>query len=586
MGSASRIARVLPDVTGLDREFDYLVPETLESSLAVGDVVRVVLHRRRVDGWVTGLSETSEVDRSKLLPIEARLGCGPSPEVIDLARWAARRWSGRIRPMLVAASPHRRVPRLPSARRSTHGPERHDPDQHDPDQHGADRNDDLVSRPSPVLIQRGPRVNGLSVVRALARRGPVLVVVPTLSRARDAAARLRRERLTVAVLPDEWDAAAGGTDVVVGARSAVWARVEGLAGIVVVDDLDDSLQEERSPTWHAREVAVERAARLGVPCVLWSPIPSVSALAVSATVSWGTDREWPAIEVVDRTQDERWAKSLVSSRLIELVRDRSLRVVVVHNAKGRSQLLACGSCRAVVTCEHCTGPMTALDDGTLACRRCARARPAVCVGCGSTALANLRPGVGRLLDDLRKASGRSADDVCAVTSASAEIDQTCGLFVGTEAALHRVRQPDVVVFADFDQELLAPRYRAAEIAASLVVGAARRVGNGRVVIQTHVPGHPLLRALSGGSIEQFVRAERATRELLGLPPYGAIAQIKGAGARDYVAGLTDNVLLDVVTGDDACLVRSRSLEVLLEALDSAALPKNARVTVQIDPPRV
>jgi primosomal protein N' (replication factor Y) len=407
-----------------------------------------------------------------------------------------------------------------------------------------------------------------------------------MSRVRDMAARLRRERLTVSVLPDEWDAAAGGTDVVVGARSAVWARIDGLAGIVVVDETDDSLQEERSPTWHAREVAIERAARHGVPCVLLSPIPSVSALNAAGTVSWGTGQGWPTIEVVDRTRDERWAKSLVSSRLIELVRDQSLRVVVVHNAKGRSQLLACASCRAVVTCEHCTGPMLALDDGTLSCRRCGRGRPAVCVGCGSTALANLRPGVGRLLEDLHKASGRRDDDVCAVTSASAEIDQSCGLFVGTEAAVHRVRQPDVVVFADFDQELLAPRYRAAEIAASLVVAAARRVGNGRVVIQTHAPGHPLLRALAGGSIEEFVRAEQATREVLGLPPFGAIAQIKGAGASAYASGFSGNLLLDVVTADDVCLVRSRSLDALLDALASHTPPKGARVTIQVDPPRV
>jgi primosomal protein N' (replication factor Y) len=141
VGSASRIARVLPDVTGLDKEFDYLVPESLASSLVVGDIVRVVLHRRRVDGWVTEISGSSTVDRSKLLPIEARLGCGPSHDVLELARWAARRWSGRVRPMLVAASPLRRVPRLPSPRRSTFGPDRVKSDRDEQDRDEQDRDE-------------------------------------------------------------------------------------------------------------------------------------------------------------------------------------------------------------------------------------------------------------------------------------------------------------------------------------------------------------------------------------------------------------------------------------------------------------
>lgn len=574
MGRATRIARVLPDVTGLDREFDYVVPEHLDGAVAPGDIVRVSLHRRRITGWVVGFPDASDVDPSRLLPIEARLGCGPSADIVDLARWAARRWSGRIRPMLVAGSPQRRIPRLPAARRSTHDLAR--------------RNewDDLVAAPSPVLVQRGPRFDGLALIGALARRGPVLVVAPTMSRVRGIAAQVRRAGMTVAALPDEWETAAGGVDVVVGARSAVWARIDGLAGILVVDEHDDSLQEERSPCWHARTVAVERAGRLGVPCVLLSPIPSVAASAAAATVSWEVGREWPTIEIVDRTTDEQWSKSLVSSRLIELIRDHSLRVVVVHNAKGRSQLLACASCRGVVACEHCNGPMGALDDGSLVCRRCSRGRPAVCGTCGSSSLANLRPGVGRLVQDLLKASGRAESNVCAVTSASVEVDQTCGLFVGTEAVLHRVRQPDVVVFADFDQELLAPRYRASEIAASLVVAAARRVGSGRVLIQTHTPRHPLLRALVDGSIADIVRAESDTRQLLGLPPYGAIALVKGVGAAAYTETLSGNLLLDVSTKDDVCLVRSRSLDTLLEALEVHAPPKGAKVTVQVDPPRV
>ena len=572
MVPAIRIARVLPNVTGLDREFDYLVPHAM-GPLAIGDLVRVVLHGRRVEGWIVDLPESSALATSKLLPIESRLGCGPSREIVELARWAAHRWVGRLRPLLVAASPARRTPRLPAPRR------------------GAQRAlveewSDILASASPVLVQRSPQDNAVTLVAALAAIGPTLVVVPTVARARELAAHMRRLRMTTAVLPDEWASAVGGVDVVIGARSAVWTPIEGLTGIAVIDEHDDALQEERSPTWHARDVAVERARRLAIPCVLFSPVPSVAAFAHARSQSWGDRTAWPAIEVVDRTQDERWSRSLVSSRLVEIVRDTSLRVIVVHNAKGRSQLLACAQCRQLVTCENCEGSMVLDDDGSLSCRRCRHRRPAVCVHCGSSSLANLRPGVGKLVDDLVKASGRIAADVCAVTGTSSTVDQRCTLFIGTEAALHRVEQPDVVVFIDIDQELRAPRYRASEITASLVVTAARRVGAGRVVLQTHSPNHPLLRALLDGGIESYVQAEAKTRQMFGMPPYGALALIKGSGAQHVGAILRGNMLIQVSTTEEECLVKASSPEVLFEALHGMSVPKGTRVSVQVDPQRV
>lgn len=572
MVPAIRIARVLPNVTGLDREFDYLIPPTMEP-LAVGDLVRVELHGRRVEGWIVDLPESSALATSKLLPIESRLGCGPSREIVELARWAAHRWVGRARPLLVAASPTRRTPRLPASRRSAQRP-------------SVAQWSEVLSWASPVLVQRGPRDNAVTLIAALAAIGPTLVVAPTIARARELAAHIRRLRMTAAVLPDEWASAVGGVDVVIGARSAVWTPIEGLAGIAVIDEHDDALQEERSPTWHARDVAVERARRLGIQCVLFSPVPSVAAFAHARSHSWDDRTAWPAIEVVDRTQDERWSRSLVSSRLVELVRDTALRVIVVHNAKGRSQLLACAQCRQLVTCEECEGAMVLDDDGSLSCRRCRHRRPAVCGHCGSSSLANLRPGVGKLVDDVMKASGRDALDVCAVTGASSVVDQRCTLFIGTEAALHRVEQPDVVVFADIDQELRAPRYRASEITASLLVTAARRVGSGRVVVQTHSPNHPLLRALLDGTIESYVQAEAKTRQTFGMPPYGALALVKGSGAQHVGATLGGNMLIQVSVTEGECLVKASSPEALFDALHGVSVPKGMRISVQVDPQRV
>jgi primosomal protein N' (replication factor Y) (superfamily II helicase) len=69
---------------------------------------------------------------------------------------------------------------------------------------------------------------------------------------------------------------------VVGARAAAWAPAPDLAAVVVLDEHDEVWQEERVPTWHARDVAIERARRAGVPCVLVSPTPSLEALGTPA----------------------------------------------------------------------------------------------------------------------------------------------------------------------------------------------------------------------------------------------------------------------------------------------------------------
>jgi len=128
-----------------------------------------------------------------------------------------------------------------------------------------------------------------------------LVIVPTVVRARLFAASLKRHGFTVAVLPDEWGSAAGGVDVAIGSRTAVFARVPELRSIVVIDEHDELHHEERAPTWNAVEVAQERARRVGIPCVLTSAVPSAQSLyqhhETTTVVSF--DHMWPKIEVVN-----------------------------------------------------------------------------------------------------------------------------------------------------------------------------------------------------------------------------------------------------------------------------------------------
>ncbi|MGA9278479.1 MAG: hypothetical protein WBV89_16080, partial [Ilumatobacter sp.] len=119
----TRIARVLPDVTGLDKSFDYSIPEDLAPMVRIGTIVRVELHGRRIGGWVVDIVSDSEIDFDDLKPIAKVTGFGPSEELIELAEWAHVRWAARrVRPFLVAASPKRAVTALPPEHRRAQSP--------------------------------------------------------------------------------------------------------------------------------------------------------------------------------------------------------------------------------------------------------------------------------------------------------------------------------------------------------------------------------------------------------------------------------------------------------------------------------
>lgn len=564
------VARVVPDVTGLDKQFDYLVPDDLAPRVSVGTRVRVPLHGRRVGGWVVALGAPDpDVPVSRLVPIAQVSSVGPSAELVELARWAAVRWgTDRLRPFLVAASPPTMVRALSTGRRKVVP---------------------TGGRGASGVVVVPPLVDPLPVVVEAAAEGPLLLIHPAPSAARAIANRLRKHGLTVALMPDDWAAAAAGVDVVVGGRSAVWAPCPGLATVVVLDEHDESLQEERTPTWHVRDLAIERAWAAGARCVLVSPCPTGHALQWASKVDRPADSEaaegWPSIVVVDRGADELWSRSLLSSELIERLRDPRLRVACVLNTRGRARLLACRSCRAVQRCSECDAVVGQDDAGSLVCGRCSTTRPQVCAACGATAMALVRPGVTRLREELEAAAARPVVAVTGDLRDDRELSASADVFIGTEAVLHRVRSLDVVAFLEFDSELLAPRYRAAEQALALLARAGRlvgpRAGGGHVLVQTFVPDHPVLSAARSGNVIGLWERTAAERRLLGLPPFRALAEVEGTGAADFARSTG----LEVAVRDGSALVRADDWMVLGAALAATERPRGSRLRVAVDPPR-
>ena len=572
------VARVVPDVSGIDKQFDYFVPPSLRPRVRPGAVVRVELNGRRVDAWVVALGTVGDPDFSvvspeRLSPVLDAADLGVDPSVVPLAGWVAARWAGPLRNVLSSATPQRKRARRAHPRR------------------GAGRPSDGGSSAEVARLLSGrggllrvpPLDSAMAVVVEAAIRGPVLVLCPTLRMARLGAAWLRRKGLTTAELPDQVDAAIAGVDVVIGARSAVFAPCDGLSSIVVIDEHEESYHEERVPTWWAPEVAWERGRLLGIPVVMTSPVPSATAEvlcgpAVSMAAGAGG---WPRIDVVNLL-DVPVKGSLLSAELIEAVRAADASVLCVLNTKGVARMLACKSCRQLQTCGTCRGALQSVGD-SLSCPVCHEQRPALCVSCGRTALVNVRAGTTRLAEEL---SSSASLPVVEVTASTEGVGAESAVYVGTDALLHRVRTASTVVFLDIDRDLSAPRMSAGREVMAAVARAARIVGrSGRIVIQTRQPEHRVLRALVDGGVEEYLRADTEMLRAMGLAPFVTVAVLTADG------DLTDLVVpersgIEWSRDGARIIARAADRDALLQFVADVRAASPVRVRVAVNPPRV
>jgi primosomal protein N' (replication factor Y) len=578
-----RVVRVLPDVAGIERTFDYVVPAAWDAPgdargaiVQPGSLVRIDLHGRRVGAWVLEVDVEPPAGVA-LRPLAKVSSIGPPVEVIELARETAWRWYGRVANVLTTASPPTTVRVLPPVR------------PHVPAPQGAGvAYDDAFATTAPRILRLPPADDAFDVVAAATRRGNALILAPSIDEARAIATRLRRSGVTVALHPRDWALGASGATVV-GVRAAAFAPVHDLASIVVIDEHAEAYQEERMPTWHARDVCIERARRAGIPCVLTSPAPTLDALAVAEEHAPSRTVEragWPIVDVIDRRRDDVGHGGLFSERIVSVLRGEGP-VLCVLNRTGRSRLLACAACGELARCERCHAAVTQRDDGTLVCGQCTMARPALCASCGSQQLKNLRLGVTRAREELEALAQRP---VAEVTAEHERGERTSDLYIGTEAVLHQVRTARAVVFLDFDQELLAPRFRAAEQAMGLLVRAARVVGSratgGRVVVQTRLPRHEVLDAALHADPGRLVVAERANRQALRYPPFSALAVVSGVAAPMFVERLAATADIDVLGPNDGrWLVRATDHGALADALAGVERPLG-RLRVEVDPHRV
>jgi primosomal protein N' len=555
----ARAVRVITEVAAVDRPFDYLLSEAM-NDVALGDRVRVDFHNRSVRAWVV----EDVVATDDLKTVKKWLGFGPPPSQLALLRWAAGRWYSTWSRFLLAASPKRVIttlPEAPSASRLVQAP--------------------LLSY-EPGVVQLAPTTDPLALILGAYdatrdRAGSLLVLVPTESWASRLRGRLEQRGCAVASGEDQWDRMRAGWPVVVGARGTALAPVPLVAGAVIIDADDESYRSSASPTWESVAMLRERCRRDEAPLWCTSMIPSPSLLDRG---DYQRDEHlvsgWPRVDVVDRRHSDphEGVLSEVALRAAHqaLAGNETVAVVVILQRLGTGRLLACTKCGELARCFQCQQAEEEVDD-QLACAARHDLRARFCRHCGSTNVRRLRSGVTTLARDVAAQLGRPVSEVTASLDPGAALER---VVVGTEATWQRVRRSGVVIFADYDQYLLAPRESARRSAVHAVGKAgrlvgSRREGRGAVIVQTRRGDDAVLGALRDASFDALIAEDVATAELLGLAPYGANAEITGEGAQSFVEGVASGEVT-VFAAPEGYVVRAKDMATLTAALREAPRP--------------
>jgi primosomal protein N' (replication factor Y) len=324
-------ARVVVDVPlfHLDRAFTYRVPERLRGSVRLGTRVKVPFgSRRRVDGWVVGWTEDLPEDARDLERVVSPVPAFDA-DGLDLLHWVAERYAGTLSDVLRLAVPARVAAVERDAEALEDGPARIAGGATSPaGARGAQaRPDALVEhiargwagaaywRPLPGE-DRSAQVIAM-IEAALARGRGAIVVTPEVAAGSAVADAVRKH------FPDAADLSSGLSDrrryrawtdlrlgrrqVAVGGRSAVLAPVRRLGCVVIDDEANSAHKEQRTPRYHAREVALRRADRARAACVLTGTVPSPEVVAAMQAGQCGlvaADRSLerrlrPLVEVVD-----------------------------------------------------------------------------------------------------------------------------------------------------------------------------------------------------------------------------------------------------------------------------------------------
>ncbi len=407
----------------------------------------------------------------------------------------------------------------------------------------------------------------LRIIDACIRRGRgAIMLVPEISLTPQAVERflerfgsrvaVLHSRLSIGERYDQWRRIRSGElDVVVGARSAVFAPLARLGVIIIDEEHEGAYKAENNPRYDARLVARARCNLSGALLLYGSATPSLETFQRAEQgkilkvdlLSRVAGRPLPLVTLVDMREElangNRSHFSALLERELALVKETGEQAILFLNRRGLASFILCRDCGYLSRCPDCSVSLTLHRGGRLVCHHCGHLEPMPpkCPSCGSARILPVGMGTQKLEQDLEEHIGR-------YSVVRMDLDTTSGkeghrklldrfrrgeanVLVGTQmvAKGHDFPNVTLVGILSADAMLATGDYRASERTFQLLAQAAGRAGRagkpGRVVIQAYNVDDYSLQAVLTHDYAGFYRQEISMRQKLWLPPFCHIGMV-------------------------------------------------------------
>ncbi len=393
-----------------------------------------------------------------------------------------------------------------------------------------------------------------------------IVLVPEISLTPQTIRRFRSRFQSVAVLHShmtdaerhwQWQQiAGGGIEVIVGARSAVFAPTPNLGLIVIDEEHEPSFKQDSTPRYHARDVARKRCLDEKVPLILGSATPTLESWlraqrkqdVLVSMPDRVAGRPLPPVLIVDTRHDPRISRgSSIGRALFQSITtalNAKGQVILFLNLRGYSPTVWCRSCGAGIKCPNCDVTLTLHRDRmAVVCHSCdySASPPKTCPMCASPVVRFLGTGTQKLDEEIRNmfpdatVLRMDSDSMKKPGSHDEALEKfrsgAVQILLGTQMIAKGLDFPNVTLVGvvDADTMLRQPDMRAAERTFQLIAQVAGRTGRsergGRVLVQTTCPDEPAVKFASRHDFIGFAQHELAERYDQQAPPFTSAVRI-------------------------------------------------------------
>lgn len=384
----------------------------------------------------------------------------------------------------------------------------------------------------------------------------------------------------------------GEAHIVIGTRSAVFAPLHHLGLVIMDEEQEHTYKSERTPRYHARQVANFRCKYNHALLLLTSATPSVESYTAALngryrlcelTERYG-DARLPQVITVDMKAEAKSNKSPISNTLKELIQqnlDQNKQTILLINRRGFNTFIACNSCGHVITCPNCSISLTYhSNNNRLVCHYCGYSKPLdhTCPECGENSVRYSGYGTQKIEDSLKflfpsaRVLRMDADTTTGKFSHQRLFDAFSNgdydILIGTQMVAKGLDFPNVTLVGvvNADNSLYDENYTAQEKSFDLitqVVGrSGRRDASGKAVIQTVNPLNQIIEYAGNQDYKSFYETEIALRKALAYPPFCDIYSAFFTGENENTVSMCAKAFFDALVELNSGDYKSEKLIVL------------------------